>query len=369
MTNVDLLRLARTEGVGPVTFRKLLARFGTATASLAALPELARAGGRMAPLRIPGARDAERELQEVAGQGATLLFLSDTAYPALLARLDDAPPVIAVQGNPDLLSRRAVAIVGSRNASANGRRIAERMAEDLTRAGLLVVSGLARGIDTAAHRGALEAGATIACIAGGIDTIYPPENAALQERIGRDGAVVAELPLGTAPQARHFPRRNRVIAGLTLGVVVVEAALRSGSLITARLAIEADREVFAVPGSPLDERCRGTNGLLRQGAYLTESAEDVLEHLRIGLVQAPLFAPTPGLAEPLYAPDMPEAERTQVLRTIVDLLGPAPTGVDDLIRRCQFSAASVMSVLLDLEIAGRIETLPGNRVALIADRG
>ncbi len=373
MTRVDLLRLARTEGVGPVTFRKLLARFGTATASLAALPGLARAGGRMAPLRIPSAGDAERELRAAADHGATLLFLGDPAYPALLARLDDAPPVIAVQGNPELLSRRAVAIVGSRNASANGRRIAERMAEDLAAAGLVVVSGLARGIDTAAHKGALQAGTTIACIAGGIDNIYPQENAALQERIGHDGAVVAELPLGTAPQARHFPRRNRVIAGLVLGVVVVEAALRSGSLITARLAIEADREVFAVPGSPLDERCRGTNGLLRQGAYLTETAEDVLEHLRIGLVQSSLFAPTPGLAEPLlaeslYAPDIPAAEHVQVLRIIVDLLGPAPTAVDDLIRRCQFSAASVMSVLLDLEIAGRIETLPGNRVALIADR-
>ena len=369
MSEIDRLRLARTESVGPVTYRKLLARYGDAAAALAALPGLARAGGRMAKLRIPGAGDARREIAEIAAANATLVFLDDPAYPPLLAALDDAPPVIAVQGDAAILSRRAVAIVGSRNASANGRRIAERLAEDLASAGLVIVSGLARGIDTAGHRGALASGTTVACIAGGIDTVYPPENADLQARIAREGAVVAELPPGTIAQARHFPRRNRVIAGLSLGVIVVEAALRSGSLITARLAIETDREVFAVPGSPLDERCRGTNGLLRQGAHITETAEDVLEHLRLGLVQAPLFARMPGLAERPAATDMSDVERRRTLDAIVGLLGPAPTAVDDLIRRCQFSAAAVMSVLLELEIAGRVETLPGNRVALIAWAG
>jgi len=364
---VEQLRLARTEGVGPVTYRRLMARFGSAEAALAGLPELARAGGRREPLRIPSARDAEREMEAVGGAGAGMVFLGAPEYPPLLATLEDAPPVLAVMGDSTLLRRKSVAVVGSRNASANGRRMAEILATDLVKAGLVVVSGLARGIDTAAHLGGMEA--TVACIAGGIDVAYPQENAALQKRIGLEGAVVAEMPPGTIPQARHFPRRNRVIAGLALGVVVVEAALRSGSLITARLAGEANREVFAVPGSPLDARCRGTNGLIRDGAHLTEGIEDVLGPLRLGAGQASLFA----LAErpaPFAPAELAGADEVARARTLVpDLLGPAPTGVDDLIRRCQLSAAAVMSVLLDLEIAGRIETLPGNRVALISEPG
>lgn len=365
--SVAQLRLARTEGVGPVTYRRLMARFGDAGAALEGLPELARAGGRKEPLRIPSARDAEREMEAVGSAGAGMVFLGAPEYPPLLATLEDAPPVLAVMGDSTLLRRKSVAVVGSRNASANGRRMAEMLAADLAKAGLVVVSGLARGIDTAAHLGAMEA--TVACIAGGIDVAYPAENAALQQRIGREGAVVAEMPPGTIPQARHFPRRNRVIAGLALGVVVVEAALRSGSLITARLAGEANREVFAVPGSPLDARCRGTNGLIRDGAHLTESIEDVLGPLRLGAGQASLFAlaerPTP------FAPaEMAGTDEVARARSLVpDLLGPAPTAVDDLIRRCQLSAAAVMSVLLDLEIAGRVETLPGNRVALLAEPG
>jgi DNA processing protein len=274
-----------------------------------------------------------------------------------------------VLGDVSFLARRAIAVVGSRNASANGRKLADALARDLAQAGLVVISGLARGIDTAAHLGALETGVTVACIAGGIDVAYPPENAKLQARIAAEGAVVAEAPFGTSPQARHFPRRNRIIAGLSLGVVVVEAALRSGSLITARMAVETDREVFAVPGSPLDARCRGTNDLLRQGAHLTETAADVLDALRLGLGQAALFAPDMRLAEPVrgfesgpIANDPPAAH---IRETVVGLLGPAPTQVDDLIRRCQFSAAAVMSALLEMEIAGRVEALPGNRFALL----
>ncbi|MCX7383811.1 MAG: DNA-processing protein DprA [Alphaproteobacteria bacterium] len=365
----DRLRLARTEGVGPITYRRLLARFGDATAAIAALPEIARAAGRRATLPVPNRHSAERELEAVAKLGGQMLFLGAPGYPPLLATLDDPPPALAVMGDPTLASRRAVGIVGSRNASANGRRIAEILAAGLADAGFVVISGLARGIDTSAHVGALGRGATIACIAGGIDTFYPPENAALQRRIGSEGAVFAELPPGVAAQARHFPRRNRVIAGLSLGVVVVEAALKSGSLITARLAAEANREVFAVPGSPLDERCRGTNGLLRDGAHLTETAEDVIALLSGGLAQAPLYEATNGFAEPVPAAELPPGAHAAALQTIVNLLGPAPTAVDDLIRRCQLPASVVMSVLLDLEIAGRIETLSGHRIALLATWG
>ncbi|MCW3475701.1 DNA-processing protein DprA [Limobrevibacterium gyesilva] len=376
---IDRLRLARTDGVGPVAYRRLLRRFGSAAAALDALPGLARAGGRATPPEIPPPAVALREIERVRKLGARLLFLDRSDYPPLLALLDDAPPVIAVLGDASATAARSVAVVGSRNASANGQRIAESMAEELAAAGLVVVSGLARGIDAAAHAGALHAGRTVACVAGGIDVVYPSENAALQARIAAGGAVVAEAPPGTAPQARHFPRRNRIIAGLSLGVVVVEAAPRSGSLITARLAVEANRDVFAVPGSPLDPRCRGSNGLLREGAVLAETAADVLEHLREGISRSPLFArdapqgPPRGLREPLAAideqPDMAPEELLQARSEVLGLLGPAPTAVDDLIRRCQFSAAAVMSVLLDLEIAGRVEALPGNRVALLGEPG
>ncbi len=379
--DVDRLRLARAEGVGPITFRRLLRRYGNAAAALAALPELARAGGRATPLAVPTSAVAERELERVTKLHGKLLFLDTPDYPPLLALLEDAPPVLAVLGRAVALHGRAVALVGSRNASANGMRLAETLAQQLAEAGIVVVSGLARGIDAAAHEGALRAGTTVACVAGGIDMPYPPEHASLQARIAESGAVVAEAPPGTAPQARHFPRRNRIIAGLSLGVVVVEAALRSGSLITARLAQDANREIFAVPGSPLDPRCRGANDLLRQGAHLVETAVDILANLpdhpgRAGLARDPLFArgPAPtGLPEaPSPWPDEPQGTQAQVdhaRSVILELLAPSPTSVDDLLRRCQLSAATVMSALLDLELAGRVETLPGNRVALLSEPG
>jgi len=382
----DHLRLARTEGVGPVAYRRLLRRYRSAAEALAALPELARAGGRAAPPAIPSESEAERELDRLGRLGGRMLVLDQPDYPPLLALLDDAPPILFVLGNPAALAGRAVALVGGRNASVNGLRIAEGLATELAEAGLAVVSGLARGIDAAAHDGALCAradgvrGRTAAVVAGGLDQPYPPEHADLQRRIAGSGAVVTEAPLGTVPQARHFPRRNRVIAGLSLGVVVIEAAPRSGSLITARLAQEAGRELFAVPGSPLDPRARGSNDLIRQGAHLTESAADVLANLpdhpfRQGLARDPLFAGQmpPGLAEPpVPAPEdwddhleIPE-DLAQVRTQVVDLLGPSPTAVDDLVRRCQFSAAAVVAALLELELAGRIETLPGHRVALLS---
>lgn len=362
--NLDRLRLARCAGVGPATYRKLLTRYGTAAAAIEALPRIAQR-----PIAVPARDAAQRELDAIAKFGAHMLFLGDPDYPAFLALLDDAPPAICVLGDVTTLNRPSVAMVGSRNASANGMLLASRIAEDLARS-VAVVSGLARGIDAAAHQGALRTGLTIACIAGGLDKPYPPENIALQDRIAEHGAVVAEAPLGTAPQSRHFPRRNRLIAGLALGVVVVEAALRSGSLITARLSLEAGREIFAIPGSPLDPRCAGTNQLLRDGAHLTETAADVLANLpdhprREGLSRDPLFrgqAVPDGLAEPQIALETPP----DACALVTKLLGPAPTSVDDLVRRCQLSAPEVRAALLDLELAGRVETLPGNRVALLA---
>jgi DNA processing protein len=369
-----------------------LRRYASAAEALDALPALARAGGRASPPTVPAPAALQREMEKLHRLGAQLLFLDTPRYPALLALLDDAPPVIAVQGDLACLHSRAVALVGARNASANGQRMAENLARELAAAGLAVASGLARGIDAAAHRGALAAapdGRTIAAIAGGLDIPYPPEHDDLQARIAEGGAVIAEAPLGTAPQARHFPRRNRIIAGLSLGVVVVEAALRSGSLITARLAQENGREIFAIPGSPLDPRARGSNDLLRQGAHLTETAADVLANLpdhptRQGLARDPLFAegrtsdpgfatsPTPSgrFSEPEQNPAEPAESEIDLQRTrsqILELLGPSPSLVDDLIRRCQFSAAAVMAVLLELELAGRVEALPGNRIALLSD--
>jgi DNA processing protein len=374
--DIDLLRLSRTEGVGPVTYRRLLARYSSAAAALDALPRLARAGGRDAPPTIPDRGAAEREIEQTRKLGGTLLFLGQPGYPELLALLDDAPPCLAVLGDIAALSARSVAIVGGRNASANGQRIAENLAAELA-SSLVVVSGLARGIDAAAHRGALsvEGKTTIAAIAGGLDIAYPAENAALQRSIGERGAVVTEAPPGTMPQARHFPRRNRVIAGLSLGVVVVEAALRSGSLITVRIAQDAGREIFAVPGSPLDPRARGANDLLRQGAVLTETAEDVLANLPAapGLaLQSALEwqgALERGLAEPLVESPLERDAPDGIRDKIVALLAPDPTKVDDLVRRCQFSSSAVMAILLELELAGRVEALPGSRFALLPNAG
>ncbi len=379
---IDCLRLARAEGVGPVTYRRLLARFGRAAAALRALPRLAAAGGRASPPEVPTEAEAVHELESTTALGGRLLLLGEPDYPPLLARLDDAPPVLAVLGDASLLGARAVALVGGRNASTNGRRIAEDLAAELARGGLVVVSGMARGIDAAAHAGALSVGQplgrTIAVVAGGLDCPYPPEHAELQRRIAAAGAVVTEAPPGTVPQSRHFPRRNRIIAGLVLGVVVVEAAPRSGSLITARLAAEAGREVFAVPGSPLDPRSRGANDLIRQGAVLVETAADVLANLPADLeaTAAPLFARQDAPDGPLGFAEPPSADvdfmdsaldRAALHAQVLDLVGPSPTPVDAVVRRCQFSAPAVMAALLELELAGRVETLPGGRVAALLD--
>ncbi len=361
---LDWLRLIRSERVGPVTFRQLLARFGSASAALEALPGLARRGGRKGPLKICPKADAEAEMEALEALGARAVVLSEPAYPTALTAIDDAPPILGVLGHGHILERKCVAMVGARNASANGRRLARQIAAELGQAGWLVASGLARGIDAAAHEGALDSG-TVAVVAGGLDVIYPKENAALYDAIKAVGAIVSEMPLGTVPQARHFPRRNRLISGLSLGTVVVEAAPRSGSLITARFAGEQGREVFAVPGSPLDPRARGCNHLIREGATLIESAADIIEALSALGGPHAMERKAPEFLSGA-ANSLDDADLSLARREIEDLLGPTPVAVDELLRQCQVSPPLVSMVLLELELAGRIDRHPGNRVATIA---
>jgi DNA processing protein len=375
-TEADIarLRLVRTEGVGPITWRRLLDRYRSPAEALSALPGLAQAGGKASPPMTPSISDAKREFEQTAKLGGRLIFMGDPDYPPLLAQLDDAPPVIAVLGDVALLTLPAIAIVGGRNASAAGLRLAETLAEDLA-AVVTVVSGLARGIDGIAHTAAMRTGRTVAAIAGGLDVPYPAENTNLQRLIAERGAVITEATPGTQPQARHFPRRNRLIAGLSLGVLVVEAAHRSGSLITARIAQELGREVFAVPGSPLDPRVRGGNDLIREGAILTETADDVLDNLSGFGALFPARRTQPEIDDEascvsehvnqLEDPPGLDQARSQV----VALLSPTAVKVDDLVRRCQLSPAAVLAVLLELELAGRVETLPGNRFALLTNAG
>jgi len=361
---LDWLRLLRSENVGPITFYQLLQRFGSAAVALEALPSFARRGGRSAGIAICSRVEAERELAALAKAGGRLVAWGEPDYPPALAVVDDAPPLISVVGDARLLQRRAVAVVGARNASANGRRFALDIAGELGRSGFLVVSGLARGIDAAAHQGALETG-TLAVVAGGVNVVYPEENRPLHEAIAEHGVIAAELPVGTEPQARHFPRRNRIISGVSLGVLVVEAALKSGSLITARFGLEQGREVFAVPGSPLDPRCRGANDLIRGGATLVETVEDVVNALGGQLSEPRLPAHIRPATTPLTdgndSGNQADAARTKVLEG----LGPSPVLVDELVRQCQLSPAIVATVLLELELAGRLERQPGNRVTLL----
>jgi DNA processing protein len=368
---LDWLQLARSGGVGPRTFLKLLQRFGSARRAFEELPRLAREAGSEERWRRCRRDEAEGELEALTRLGCQLLAWSEEGYSRRLAEIADPPPLLAVHGRADLLAAPAIALVGARNASANGRMLAQSLARDLAAAGLVVVSGLARGIDTAAHEGALNApGLTIAVIASGIDVPYPEDNAELMARIAATGAVVSERPLGAVPQARHFPRRNRLIAGLSLGVVVVEAAPQSGSLITARLAAEQGREVMAVPGSPLDPRHRGTNQLLRDGATLVESAADVLAALGPLAAVAPEAQASRGHHAPPAAaapPGPPAARRVMtadVFGRVQECLGPEPLLVDELIRQCHASTAEVQRALLELELDGRIERHPGNRVSL-----
>ncbi|ATE67535.1 DNA-protecting protein DprA [Rhizorhabdus dicambivorans] len=332
-------------------------RFGSGAAALAALPDLARRGGGAAPA-IPSAESAGSEMARVERLGGAHLFRGEPGYPALLDQIDTAPPVLTLMGDRTLLDRPAIAIVGARNASGAAVRFARMLAHGLSERGWLVVSGLARGIDTAAHVGSIASG-TMAVIAGGLDNIYPPENEALQRDIATRGLLIAESPPGTEPRARHFPYRNRIIAGLAAGTVVVEAAPKSGSLITARLAAEFGREVMAVPGSPLDPRAQGCNLLIREGAILIQSADDIIEALSpIGGGVA-----SPRGDGPPQAPPAGEADDS-ARGAILDLLGPVPLPIDELIRQSGIAAPTVQMVLLEFELAGRIERHAGGRVSL-----
>jgi len=353
------LRLARAQNVGPVTFAALLARYRSAAAALDALPQLARRGGA-GDLKIPSDADARRELEALDQLNGRMIAFGEVDFPAGLAALDAPLPFIMARGRIELLEREMIAVVGARNASALGRKFAGQLAGDLGRAGLVVVSGLARGIDTAAHEGALVTG-TIAVLAGGIDDIYPPENAALYERIALEGVVVSEMPVGLKPQAKHFPRRNRIISGLSRGVVVVEASEGSGSLITANFALEQGREVFAVPGSPLDPRAKGTNRLIREGATLVESAEDVFDNLKAQIGSAFHDRDQHGT----HPSGFDDAGADDVRRQIEDLLGYSPVHIDELVRQCGAPVSTVLTVLLELELAGRVIRHTANKVSRV----
>jgi DNA processing protein len=385
------IRLIRSPGVGPVTWHRLLARFGSARAAVEALPDLAAQGklrGRGEPFRPFTREAAETEMLAVRAAGGRYVFHDSPDYPPLLAMVEGAPPILIVRGGMDLAARHPVALVGARNASAGACKIARDMAHDLAEAGHAVVSGLARGVDAAAHEGALAAqggAGTVAVIAGGIDIAYPPEHAGLMERIAGEGLIVSEQPPGTEPTQRHFPARNRIIAALSLGTVVVEAALKSGSLITAGLAGDYGREVMAVPGSPLDPRSHGGNVMIREGAVLVQRAQDVLElvtgfagmarsHFRDSrLREAALgdFGGEEGLldgegqdrtGQVLFAPEEP----SQALSGRIEaLLGPAPVAVDEIIRQSGASTAQVQGVLIDMELAGLLLRHAGGRVSTV----
>ena len=354
---IDWLRLIRSDNVGPRTFRSLINHFGSARAALERLPELARRGGALRHQRICSEADARGELAASERLGISLIAPGEAGYPPRLATLDDAPPLLGVRGAHEVLMRPMIAIVGSRNASGAGLKFASRLARDLSDAGFVIASGLARGIDQSAHRASIDGG-TVAMLAGGHDKVYPPEHEDLLAAIIASGAAISEMPLGHVPRARDFPRRNRLISGAALGVVVVEAALRSGSLITARIAAEQGREVFAVPGSPLDPRAAGTNDLIKQGATLITEASDVIDAVE------PIMGRPIELDEPDDDPLASEPDASDRAR-IVSLLGPTPILLDDLIRMAEASPAIVRTVLLELELAGRLERHGGGLVSLI----
>jgi DNA processing protein len=353
------VRLARAPNVGPTTFAALIDRYGSPTGALADLPRLMRRGGSE-PRPLPSDDDAAREIEALAKLGGRFVASIEPDFPRGLAVLEAPPPIVSVLGNLSLLAREMVAIVGARNASALGRKLAAVLAQDLSASGLVVVSGMARGIDAAAHEGALGAG-TCAVVAGGVDYIYPPENKALYERLREEAVIVSEMPVGLIPQARHFPRRNRIISGLARGVIVVEAGEGSGSLITANYALEQSREIFAVPGSPLDPRAKGANRLIREGATLTETAEDVLTVLRPIIGRD--FREPEGQVFHVGGMSLDDTEADRLRALLEEALGPAPVEVDELVRQSGAEAGAVLTVLLELELAGRVTRHPGNRVS------
>jgi DNA processing protein len=358
---LDILRLIRSENVGNITFFQLITRFGTPAKALEAIPDMAASGGRKKPIRICSKPDAERELELIEKYGASCIAYGHANYPKLLHSIYDPPPFITVRGSPIWKDKACLAIVGSRNASANGYHFAQKLAREAGARGIVIVSGLARGIDTGAHKGALDTG-TVGVIAGGIDSVYPPENADLYGQLFEKGCVITENPFGMAPHSRSFPARNRIISGISAATLIVEASLKSGSLITARMAAEQGRDVFAVPGSPLDPRCKGTNDLIRNGAIMCESLDDILPHL---MRQNDLFQENkPPEFKQFSATEVEMGELAIARKRVLDKLGPTPVLVDELLRQCDISAPALWLALLELELAGRLVRSAGGKVSL-----
>ncbi|MEN5249647.1 DNA-processing protein DprA [Brucella pseudintermedia] len=363
------LRLIRTDNIGPVTFRDLILFCGSASSAIEMLPDLNIRGGSARPIRVMSMDDAERELEAIERAGARLVGMGEPDYPPQLKNCEAPPPLVTIKGSTGVFRKPPVAIVGARNASVIGARFTERLAYDLGEAGFAVISGLARGIDAAAHRASLKTG-TVAVLAGGLDRPYPPENLPLYRNIPEeDGALISEMPMGAEPRARDFPRRNRIIAGLSLGLIVVEAAERSGSLISARMAGDMGRTVFAVPGSPLDPRARGTNLLLKQGATLVTEANDVIETLRP--LDGSSAYPTDMPIQPDHgSSSMEEPESFQPIATeeqrdiVINALGPVPTDIDTLVRHTGLDTGAIQLILLELDLAGRLHRYARNQVAL-----
>lgn len=360
---VDALRLIRSEHVGPMTFFRLVKFCGSVAKAIEMAPDISRRGGRAKPIRITPKAEVEREYEALTAYGAQILLYGEHRYPRLLQMVADAPPILTVRGNVHLCAAgNLIGIVGARNASTNGCIFARKLADDLGAAGQVIVSGLARGIDTAAHRGALASG-TIAVIGGGVNNIYPPENAILFEEIAATGLIISELPFGAEPHARSFPGRNRIIAGMVRGVVVVEASLKSGSLITAEYANDYGRDVFAVPGSPMDPRCHGTNRLLKDGAGMIESAMDVMNNL-VPTGQLPLAEQKSLEFHDIAAPPPDEQTLERARALVLESLSASPTMTDDILAATGLSPHILMAVLLELELACRLERHAGSKVAL-----
>ncbi len=355
----DWLRLIRSDNVGPRTFRALINQFGSARAALDRLPELARRGGAIRGGRICSDDEADHEIARGSRMGVALVAPGEAGYPPRLTTIDDAPPLLCVRGNHDAMARPMIAIVGSRNASGAGLKFAEALAHELADAEFVVISGLARGIDQAAHHASAAAG-SVAVLAGGHERIYPPEHENLLRDLLAFGGAISEMPLGHVPRARDFPRRNRLISGASVGVVVIEAAERSGSLITARMAAEQGREVFAVPGSPLDPRAAGTNRLIKQGATLVTEASDIINAVA-PIMERPLELPSREAEDDVSFDEPDDSDRSR----IIGLLGPSPLGIDDLIRLAKVSPTAVRVVLLELELAGRLERHGGGLVSMV----
>ncbi len=358
---LDVLQLIRSDNVGPVTFFNFVSYYGSPAKALAALPELAKRGGRKKPLVAYNRAKAEAELEAIKAYGATPVAFGSAHYPKLLQQCHDAPPLLIALGNTELLAKEnIIGVVGARNASANGCAFVKKTATELGAQGYAITSGLARGVDTAAHIGALATG-TIAVIAGGIDHIYPAENEKLYRQIAEQGVIVAEAPFGTSPQARHFPARNRIIAGMSQGLLVAEASLKSGSLITANYALDYGRDVFAMPGSPLDPRSAGANSLIKNGAQLTESAADITQNLRTGDLFAE--AHSEGFTPPPAAV-IDEQTLNKARNSLLEKLSPEPVLLDELLAQCEMTPHILLGLLLELELAERLIRHSGNRVSL-----